>query len=336
MTPWSELHKEASLAKSIALRRPFNVLAQVTNRCNLTCSFCDFWPHGAPKDELTLDEYAGLSEQLAGIGSFVVSIEGGEPMVRADLVPIVQTFARWHFPVVYTNGWFIDDASADALIAAGVSQVGVSIDYPDAVRHDAKRGRAGTWDRAWAAVERLRARAPRGSRQIHVMTVLMEDNLADLDDLLAMSAQRDVGHMVTLLSTRGYRRTATDSALKGPVSDAMLARWKRWPHLRVLRDYLAGFDAFLEGRDVPACRAGAQSFNLDHVGGVAPCIEKIDAPAGNVREKPLVELIAALRDRPDVAACNDCWTLCRGLAQGLGNGSNARSLIDLGTRLRSR
>src|SRR5690348_2020757 len=45
----SVIRKDASFALGLLRRRPFQVLVQVTNRCNMKCSFCDFWPNVAPK-----------------------------------------------------------------------------------------------------------------------------------------------------------------------------------------------------------------------------------------------------------------------------------------------
>jgi MoaA/NifB/PqqE/SkfB family radical SAM enzyme len=328
--------KRARFALGLLGRRPFQCLVQVTNRCNMRCTFCDFWPNGvAPAEELTVADYRRLADEMAEIGCFLVSIEGGEPTVRPDLVDIVAAFGRHHLPLLYTNGWHVDRALAADLFAAGATQVGVSIDFPDAVRHDAKRGLEGAWERAWRAVDRLRDAAPRGGRQVHVMTVLLEENRAALPALFAQSAARGVGHSLTLVSTTGYRRDGrVDRPPSAPVSGELLALFRRWPHLRLPEAYLAGVDDFLAGRPLPTCRAGAQSFNVDHVGNVAPCIEKIDRSVGNVRKEPLSHLLARLATLDEVARCQDCWTLCRGMAQALGDGGRPTAWRDLATRLR--
>src|SRR3954471_6010143 len=90
-------------------RRPFNLLLQVTNRCNMRCSFCDFWPNGVPpREELTLENYAALEEAMSSLGTFLVSVEGGEPFLRPGLIEIVRIFGRRHIPILYTNGWHVD------------------------------------------------------------------------------------------------------------------------------------------------------------------------------------------------------------------------------------
>ena len=333
----SEWKRDLGFAAGVALRRPFQCFVQVTNRCNMRCTFCDFWPNGAPPNqELSLDDYRRLEQQLFSLGRFLISIEGGEPFLRPDLLEIVRIFGERHLPLLYTNGWYIDDAAARGLFAGGQVQVGVSIDYSDAARHDANRGWPGAWDKAWQAVDLLKAAAPHGDRQVHVMSVLMQDNLHDLEPLLELSAARGVGHCITLLSRNGFRRGQTCQEWPHePISERLLALWRKYPHFRTFREYLSQMDAFLAGQQMPGCRAGIQSFNIDHLGNVSPCIEKIDVVAGNVRQMSLKEIHARLVQLDAGRNCQQCWTVCRGMNQALGGGGSLQSWVDLSTRLRS-
>ncbi len=149
--------RDGRFAAGIVRRAPFQVLLQVTNRCNMKCNFCDFWPNGVtPGEELTIGDFADLEAQLSEMGTFLVSIEGGEPFVRPDLLEIVRIFGRRHIPLLYTNGWYVNAENARAMWNAGLAQVGVSIDYPDDARHDRRRGLVGAFARAWHAVELFR------------------------------------------------------------------------------------------------------------------------------------------------------------------------------------
>ncbi len=336
MKAWARIRRDLRFAAGLLRKRPFQVLLQVTNRCNMTCDFCDFWPHGDKAGELGVADYAKLSDDLAELGCFLVSVEGGEPLVRKDLLEIIRALARHHVPVLYTNGWFVTAELAEALFEAGVAQVGVSIDYASAARHDARRGIEGATERAWRAIEHLKAAATHPERQVHVMSVLMEENREALEPLLKQSAAAGVGHCVTLVATQGFRRGSAAVAPAEGLGAFMLELWARYPHLRTFRDYLGGIDPWLAGDDsLPRCNAGIQSFNVDHVGGVSTCIERIDRSVGNLREAPLAELLARMESGEDVSSCQDCWTLCRGFSQLLGEGGERRAWHDLSTRMRS-
>src|SRR5205807_716689 len=139
----------------------------------------------------------------------------------------------------YSNCCYIDKLNAKELYAAGVNNVGVSIDYADAERHDRQRDLPGTWERAWRAIDLLRKHAPNGGRQVHVMTVLMRENVDELEKLLPLSAAHDVGHCITLLAINGYRRGAKGGEWPAaPLSDHLVALWQRYPHFRIFREYL--------------------------------------------------------------------------------------------------
>jgi MoaA/NifB/PqqE/SkfB family radical SAM enzyme len=333
-----QIRKDARFAATVARRAPFNCLVQVTNRCNLRCSFCDFWPNPAPPEqELTVDEYADVAEQMHQLGCFVVSIEGGEPMIRADIVDIVRTFSSHHITALFTSGWHVTPDKARALWDAGLTHACVSIDYPDR-RHDDKRGLVSTSERAWRAVDLFRDSAPRGGKQVNVMTVLMDSNWRDMEALYQMSADRGVGHQVTLLSTKGARRGGSDVDRLPPAeaSSELTRLWERYRHVRFFRDYFERMGTFLTGGEMPTCHAGTQSFNLDHVGNVAACIERIDEPVGNVREHRLADLFAGLAGQQDVVErCQQCWTACRGFQQALEGGGSWQSWRDMTLRTRT-
>ena len=314
----------------VARRRPFSALAQVTNRCNMRCPFCDFWPNGAPREELSAAEWTRVAGELAQVGTFLVSVEGGEPLVRPDLPEIIAGFHQaGHLPLLYTNGWFMDQEHVDALAEAGVHQVGVSVDFPDAARHDAMRRTPGAYERALAAVARLRERL--GGRRVHLMSVLMRQNQGDLDALFGLSARLGVGHHVTLLSDQGFRRGRLDDATR-PDAAAMAqltGMIQRHTHISSFRSYLDGVPRFLAGQPLPRCRAGHQSFNIDHVGQVAACIETLDQPVGRVQDAPVQVLVERLAERDIGQDCQRCWTLCRGTAQALGQGGGLGDWWDL-------
>ena len=325
------LKNDLRFAKTVLSNRPFQCLLQVTNRCNMRCGFCDFWPNGAKDAELTLEEFAAVSGALAGIGSFIVSIEGGEPLLRADLPAIVKIFGRHHVPLLFTNGWYMTAEKAGALFAAGLTQAGVSVDFADARRHDAYRGLPGAFERACRAVEHLRDAAPNGGKQVHIMTVLMRDNQDELESLLKLSAAARVGHQITLISNNGYRRG--NGELPEPCVAGELIRLRRkYPQLRSMHNYLRHIDTYISRKPLPVCNAGRQSFNIDHMGNVSPCIEKLDRSYGNVRREPIGRILARMRQLPDVAVCQQCWTLCRGMAQSLGNHGGVRDWSDLISR----
>ena len=317
--------------------RPVHCIVQVSNRCNLSCGFCSFWERPARReDEMTLADFEVISSKLAEAGSMIISIEGGEPLMRPDIVGIVRAFARHHHPILFTNGWRVTEGLARELWDAGLSEIGVSIDYATPERHDEHRGQKGTFNAAMRAVEILRDTAPHGRKQVALMTVLMLDNADELEDLLKISAEKHVNHQTTLISVggdgRGDKMDNKRQKLPPPGTGAKMLELKaRYPHFIPFSGYIEGIDPFLEGRapERSTCWAGERFLNIDHMGEVSPCIEKLHLRAGNLRRDPWSVVAARLRSFDDqTKGCADCFTSCKGFVEEMSGPPRRRSYAE--------
>lgn len=130
------------------------VVWNVTRRCNLKCVHC--YSQSEDHDyggELSLDEGKALIEDLARFGSPVILFSGGEPLIRRDILDLIQYAASHGLrAVVSTNGTLISRPVAARLQEIGLSYVGISLDGLERV-HDSFRGVPGTFSRVMAAIE---------------------------------------------------------------------------------------------------------------------------------------------------------------------------------------
>lgn len=332
------------LLGGFAVGRPVHCIVQVSNRCNLSCGFCSFWERPARReDEMTVADFEVISSKLAEAGSMIISIEGGEPLMRPDITGIVRAFARHHHPILFTNGSRVTEGLARELWDAGLSEIGVSVDYATPERHDEHRGQKGTFSAAMRAVEILRDTAPHGRRQVTLMTVLMRDNADEMEELLKISAEKRVNHQITLISVDGdgradkskHNNTNNKSQIQKlplPGTGARLLSLKaRDPHFIAFSGYLEGIDPFLEGRapERSTCWAGERFLNIDHMGEVSPCIEKLHLRAGNLRRDPWSVVAARLRGFDDqTKGCADCFTSCKGFVDEMSGSPRRRSYAE--------
>ena len=288
---------------------------QVTYRCNFRCRFCQYWhDEMGRQDEPPVSQYAQGAAKLAKLGMLLVSLAGGEPLLRQDLPEIVREVGRFHFPFITTNGWFVTPTLADDLMRQGLWGASVSIDYADPARHDARRGMDGAWEQAWRAVELLGAARRYDFQRVNVMAVLLDDNLEQIEPLIEMAAKRGAYFMV---QPYGCLKTGSKAYCpKPPVSDRLLELRRRWPNFLSNPRYLAQFDQFLAD-GVTGCRAGRAFFNIDSAGDVAICVERRSDPVGNLYRQPINTLISRLRDVSRSNTCTDCWYNCRGEVESL-------------------
>jgi len=124
-----------------------------TRTCNLKCVHCYSRSENRTyDDELSTDEAAAVLDDLAAFGVPVVLFSGGEPLMRPDLMELIDKAVGLGMrAVISTNGTLIDAGLAARLKTAALSYVGVSLDGLREV-NDAFRGVPGAFDRAVAGI----------------------------------------------------------------------------------------------------------------------------------------------------------------------------------------
>jgi len=291
--------------------RPRNCVWEITLACNLRCGHCGSRAGRARPDELTTDECLDVVDQLAELGCELVTLSGGEPTLRPDWDRIAAAIHGRGIKVnLVTNGVYARPEDADDIArraaAAGLSNIGVSVDGPPAV-HDRIRG-VGTFARTEDAIRRFVA----AGVPVGVMTTVNTLNLAHLGEVrrLAMAAGASLWRL-QLGKPMGHLSDRRDWVIAPrQLLDLVpqLARWKKeggihlavgdsigyyGPHDRALRGW--GWRARSESWR--GCQAGMQAIgieadggvkgclSLQAKGGVGPCEAPTEAPGGD----PFVE-----------------------------------------------
>ena len=118
MTP---IRKKWRLLRAWLSRSPVWCAWQVNYKCNFRCGFCHYWnePAGACPEQ-TVADFAAGSAKLARLGTLMISLAGGEPLLRADIAEVVGALAKFHFPFLTTNGWHVTAELARDLFEAGL------------------------------------------------------------------------------------------------------------------------------------------------------------------------------------------------------------------------
>jgi len=229
-----ELRKKLRFAKSFLRHRLVHVNLQILYSCNYRCTICDFWkPSWRNKPILSAAQAKVISEQLNLLGPQIISIGGGEPMLHPELTAIVSALARHHFPVMITNGSLVTPTLARALFAAGMVEISVSVDYARPDKHDAQRGVAGAYARAIEALKILQANRTHPEQRVNMISVIMNDNLPEVEPLFETCRQLGITYLVTLYShSRGSKPERLAAA---DVGEQLLSIKRRHRHFVALR-----------------------------------------------------------------------------------------------------
>jgi radical SAM protein with 4Fe4S-binding SPASM domain len=155
--------------KTSSFARPYVVSWNLTYRCNLACEHCYLDAGGTPllsqraedarrprllgmenfadRSELGTEECFKVIEEIAAFAPECLTIlTGGEPLLRRDILEIVQRAAeRGLWVVVGTNGVRITENVARRLAEAGARGLSLSLDALDPDCHDRFRKVRGAW-----------------------------------------------------------------------------------------------------------------------------------------------------------------------------------------------
>ena len=101
----------------------------ITNRCNENCIYCHHDGMVSSKDEMTPDEIHTICKVAKKIGVRKIRLSGGDPLVRKDIVEIVEKIASLDFKDISltTNGVLLGKYAKD-LKEAGLDRINVSLD----------------------------------------------------------------------------------------------------------------------------------------------------------------------------------------------------------------
>src|ERR1700685_3721150 len=122
--------------RALDLGVPMPAQLDVTYRCNERCVHCylDHDDHG----EMTTAEIFDVLDQMADAGVFILTLSGGEVLMRMDFFEILEHAQALQFVVkIKTNAFMIREKEADRMRKLGVESIQVSIYSHRPEVHDA-------------------------------------------------------------------------------------------------------------------------------------------------------------------------------------------------------
>jgi len=124
-----------AIAKAlISTRHPFLVHIIPTRRCNLACTYCNEFDDFS--NPVPLEEMKKRLDILADMGTSIITISGGEPLLHPELDDIIRHIRRRGMIAgMITNGFLLNQERIERLNRAGLEHLQISIDNtkPDEV-----------------------------------------------------------------------------------------------------------------------------------------------------------------------------------------------------------
>lgn len=318
--------------KNIITPRLSLVAWEITRRCNLFCAHCRASATDTCyRDELATDECLRLIDGITEVGSPILILTGGEPLMREDVFQLGKYAVRRGLKVVMgTNGTMITGEIAGKLKEVPVTRVGVSLDFPTAPHQDDFRGKEGAFRAALSGIENAR----KAGIEVQINCTVTRLNVGYLEDLLKLALEagavafhpfmlvptgRGKGLETVELSPAQYEETLNwIYDRQAELGERLFFKPTDAPHylrIRKQRDRAGGNlpPAAAHGHAITrGCLAGTGFCFISHRGRVQGC-GYLDIEAGNIRENTFSEvwngsrLFNELRDLDNIKGkCGAC------------------------------
>ena len=112
--------------KNIVIKKPILAIYDTTKLCNQRCPMCNI--HKDRSEQMTLQEIEQVAASLRRFGVGYVFIQGGEPLIRKDIIQVVDIFIKHSIkPTIITNGVLLTRETAEQL-AQRRCNLSISID----------------------------------------------------------------------------------------------------------------------------------------------------------------------------------------------------------------
>ena len=163
----------------------------VTDKCNLRCKYC--MPEGGVKllehkDILTLEEIDRIVGIMSRLGIKKVRFTGGEPLVRKNLESLIKSVSLRGIDTRLTTNGILLSEKLDALIAAGLKGINISIDTLNKERFQKLTGVDG-FDKLYESLEK----SVKSGLNVKVNSVLMKGfNDDEIEKIAAISKEYPV------------------------------------------------------------------------------------------------------------------------------------------------
>jgi len=252
----------------------------VTHKCNLNCRICSI-KNETPLYELTLTEIRKLAQKLYELGIIYISIGGGEPTTRKDILDIVNIFIRRNFYVrLLTNAVDINITFIKKLLILRVHGVSISLDSLST------RKQAYIWDcnedlynRTIKNIENF-AKFSNKKKLFILNTVVSKLNIGELPDLVHFASK--LGFYVSFIpleingsNNKFLKFTDSDYLLVNKIYNKLMdMKRQSYPIFNSLKFLQDSKDFIIKGENNWQCKAGKLYFSISPNGYISICHNK--------------------------------------------------------------
>lgn len=262
--------------------------------CNFKCWHCSSTEYTEKKKDvhLSLEQLELIIKKLKRVNALAIAYVGGEPTVRKDLPDIIRMTNNYKIlPAIITNAFLLTPEKVDELFAAGLANIGFSIQSMNEQTHDKMVQKTGAFRHLMKIIQYCLEKR----YTISLCAVPTNENLAngDFEELMEFAKKRDIRVNVNLPAPVGMLLDIHSVMLSE--ESIRLLQEKYFPEESFLPDFKQN-----NARGKIYCPMGEKVIYILPDGEVCPCTF-VQISYGNVLEEPLLTILNKL-DNSDALA----------------------------------
>jgi radical SAM protein with 4Fe4S-binding SPASM domain len=265
---------------------PISIFIAVTEKCNYNCWHCSK-ANRKQESELSLKTLKKTIQDLQEMGTSIIGLTGGEPMLRKDLIEIVKSIDERSTSFLYTTGQGLTQSKAKQLKKAGLFAAGISLDHYQEKVFDGLRGYKGAYQIALKAIENCK----KAGLYTMIQTVATPKALANGDLLKMIALAKDLKvQEIRILETMpsGKLIKIDQKKILNAKQREKLIKIHQKANQVSNNPKVTTF-AQIESPNLFGCGAGTQHSYLDAAGNLYPC-DFVPMAFGNLKDQPIQTL----------------------------------------------
>ncbi len=267
----------AVCARNLIFKRPILVIFDSTKHCNQRCPMCNIYKEKS--EHLSLAELDRIAADLSRFGVRYVFVQGGEPLIRKDIIGIVDTFIKHSIkPTIITNGVLLTRETAEE-IAKRHCNLSISIDSLDAKRYAYLRG-SDDLAKVINNIDAISEISERKGNWSITTTITKQSDFEDVKSIYEYAKRNGFMHAIRPYISVTGAAGRPDESLKYSSED-VLAIFEHFLKNAKKENYLAYIVyrehiKYIKGEPTHLCDAMRFSILLKENGVFAPCLEMPD------------------------------------------------------------
>ncbi len=273
---------------SVASGRPLPVITNfaITPQCPCNCWHCSFSDR-SKKDVLSLEHLKAAISEVQDMGSCVIGLTGGEPLMRNDLEDIIACIDSRSMPVIFTTGYKLTIERVRRLKEAGLEIPVISLDHYQAEVHDRGRRKEGMFEYALNAIRMFQEQGFYVAVSF-VPDRKLVDNKEEIFKVIDFFHDLGINDMRLTSPILSGKLTARPEEMLSPENVKTIFEIQKKCTKTSGYPGVFAYD-FFESEKYYGCGAGYNYMFIDSQGNLCPC-DFTMMSFGNILEKPIREI----------------------------------------------